>query len=151
MASCGIVPSSTLADAQIQIEPDETVQNEPPSSGILDERSSKVVPDTQPIPARNSNSLQRNDLSVLILSAAYRHMRHAELRVDQATLERDELRVLEAVQDRAERQGAVALIPRSRARRICPNRHSGRGHGRIPSAAHAPDPSSGDAPWFRRE
>jgi hypothetical protein len=47
MAGCGIVSSSTLADAQIQIEPDETVQKEPPSSGILDEPSSKIVPDTQ--------------------------------------------------------------------------------------------------------
>ena len=44
MASC--VSSSTLADAQIQIEPDETVQNEPPSSGILDEPSSNIVPNT---------------------------------------------------------------------------------------------------------
>jgi DNA-binding transcriptional LysR family regulator len=38
------VSSSTLADAQIHIEPDETVQNEPPSSGILDEPSSKLGP-----------------------------------------------------------------------------------------------------------
>ena len=46
MARRGIVSSSTSADAQIQIEPDETVQNEPPSRGISDRFSGglKVVP-----------------------------------------------------------------------------------------------------------
>jgi hypothetical protein len=71
MASCGIVSSSTLADAQIHIEPDETVQNEPPSSGILDEPSSKIVPNTQrPVFLRNAIRFAHRDFAASFSSAA---------------------------------------------------------------------------------
>ena len=48
MASCGIVSSSTIADPQIKLSQTRRFRTEPPSSGILDEPSSKIVPDTQP-------------------------------------------------------------------------------------------------------
>jgi hypothetical protein len=68
MPGCGIVSSSTFADAQIQVEPDETVHNEPLSSGILDEPGSKSSRTPSHL-GRVAPTLLHNGLSVLMLIA----------------------------------------------------------------------------------
>jgi hypothetical protein len=63
MAGCAIVSSSTLADAPIQLSQTRRFRTEPPSSGILDEPSSKIVPDTQPSTLDGGKIVARTELS----------------------------------------------------------------------------------------